>query len=77
MLIAKFVNNILLRILLRRTHFQGSVAVGNMIELLLSHIVVLEERFDSRPSDVAELRRRDELEQYVISPPLDLVLSSF
>jgi len=45
---------------------EGFVAVGNTIEVLLSHIVALEERFDSCPSDVAELRCRDELIQYAL-----------
>ena len=45
---------------------QGSVAVGNKIEVLLSHIVTLEQFFDSRPGDVAEQRRRDELIRYIL-----------
>ena len=35
--------------------------MGNKISNLLSRIVVLESCFDSRPSDVAEQRRRDDL----------------
>ncbi|KAF9642557.1 hypothetical protein BDM02DRAFT_3133008 [Thelephora ganbajun] len=40
---------------------QETVAIGNKIEVLLSCIVALEERFDSRPGDVEEQRRRREL----------------
>ena len=39
--------------------------MGNKVEVLLPRIAALEEHFDSRPSDVAEQRRRDELIQYV------------
>ena len=42
-------------------NFQETVAVGNRISNLLSRIVTLEDCFDSRPSDVAERRRRDDL----------------
>ena len=49
--------------------FQESAAAGNKIECLLPRIVALEERFNSRPSDVAEQRRRDELIQYATIPP--------
>ena len=48
---------------------QGAVAVGNKIEGLLSRIVALENHFDSRPSDVADQRRRDELRRYVATFP--------
>ncbi|KAF9779846.1 hypothetical protein BJ322DRAFT_1129720, partial [Thelephora terrestris] len=41
------------------TH-EGSVAVGNRIEILLSRTAALEEHFNSRPAESAELRRRDE-----------------
>ena len=67
----------LLKILSYRMHLQGTITVGNKIEDLLSRIVALEESFDSRPGDVAEQRRRDEVRSYVIIAPLDLVLSSF
>lgn len=40
----------------------------NKIKLLFSHVVALEERFGSPPGDVAELRRRDRLIQYVVTP---------
>lgn len=43
---------------------QAAVAVGNKTEDLLSRIVALEKHFDSRPSDVAEQRRRDQLRWY-------------
>ena len=39
--------------------------MNNRIENLLSRVVSLEERFNSRPSDVADQRRRDELIRYV------------
>ena len=58
-------------------HLQETVAVGNKIEDLLSRIVALEECFDSRPDDVAEQRRRNELRWFVIIPQLYLVLNSF
>lgn len=51
--------------------------IGIEVEHLLSRVVVLEERFDSRPDDVAEQRRRDELIRYVVVPRFDLVLNSF
>ena len=51
---------------------QGSAAVGDKIEVLLSHVVALEDFFDSRPGDVAEQRRRDELIEYVVVPPFEL-----
>ncbi|KAF9646358.1 hypothetical protein BDM02DRAFT_3188908 [Thelephora ganbajun] len=41
-------------------NYQETVAIGK-IEYLLSRIVSLEERFDSRPDDVEELRRRGKL----------------
>lgn len=43
------------------SEFQGSVAVGNKVEILLSHIVILEESFGPRPGDVVEQMRRNEL----------------
>ena len=58
-------------------HPQGIIAIGNKIEDLLSRIVALEQRFDSRTDDVAERRRRDDLRRCVIIPPLYVVLSSF
>ena len=39
--------------------------MNNRIKNLLSRVVSLEERFNSRPSDMADLRRRDELRRYV------------
>ena len=39
--------------------------MGNKVEVLLPRIAALEEHFDSRPSDVAEQRLRDELIQCV------------
>ena len=44
--------------------------LGGKIEGLLSRVVELENRFDSRPSDVAEQRRRDVLRRYVAVFPL-------
>ena len=49
--------------------------MGYEVELLLSHVVALEECFNSRPGDVAEQRLRDELIRYVLLPPQVLVLS--
>lgn len=51
--------------------------MGNKIEVLLSHIVTLEEFFDSRPGGVAEQRHRDELIRYVLVFSLGLTLTSF
>ena len=51
--------------------------MGEKIEGLLSRIVALENDFDSRPSDVAEQRRRDGLRLYVVTFLWRLVLSSF
>ena len=49
--------------------------MGNKISNLLSRIVALESCFDSRPSDVAEQRRRDDLIRYGTTiPPLLPVL---
>ena len=59
---------------LRQTHFQAAVTVGNRINIILSRLVALEELFDSRPSDVAEQRRRDGLIRYVILSPFSFVL---
>ena len=39
--------------------------MNNRIENLLSRVVSLEERFNSRPSDVADQRHRDGLIRYV------------
>ena len=43
--------------------------MNNRIENLLPHVVILEERLNLRPSDVAEQRHRDELIRYVAIPP--------
>ncbi|KAF9643956.1 hypothetical protein BDM02DRAFT_1270605 [Thelephora ganbajun] len=43
------------------TDHQETVGIGNKIEVLLSRVVALEERFYSRPDDVEEQRRRSEL----------------
>ena len=51
--------------------------MNNRIENLLSRVVILEERLDSRPSDVADQRHRDELIRYVAIPPLLLALMLF
>ena len=48
--------------------------MGNRIKNLLSRVVALEEGFDSRPSDVADQRHRDELIQYVTVHPLRSLL---
>ena len=59
------------------THPQGTAAVGNKIEDLLSRIVTLEARFATRPDDVAEQRRRSDLIWYVVIAPLNTMLRSF
>ena len=51
--------------------------MNNRIKNLLYHVVTLEERFNSRPSDVADQRHRDELIRYVAIPPLLLALTLF
>lgn len=51
---------------LSQIHLQESVAVGNKVENLLSRINALEERFGSRPDDVAEQRRRGKLIRYAM-----------
>ena len=58
----------LLTIILLLTHLQETVAVGNKIENLLSHLTVLNALFATLPKDVAEQRRRSELLRYVFSP---------
>ena len=55
---------------------QESVAIGNKVEVLLSHVVTLEECFDSRPGDVTEQRRRDQLIRYVTCHCLSCELGS-
>ena len=50
--------------------FQGTVAVERYIENLLPRVIALEEHFDSRPGDVAEHRRREELIWYAVSRSL-------
>src|ERR1700753_1191186 len=42
-----------------------TIAMNDRIKTLLSRVVSLEERFNSRPSDVADQRRRDESIWYV------------
>ena len=67
-LITKFVFDLLLEILIQQTHLQGSTAVRNKIEDLLSRVTVLEKHFDSPPNDTAELRLRAEVIGYVVIP---------
>ena len=50
--------------------FQGIIAVENSIKKFLPRIVTLEEHFDSRPGDVAEHRRREELIWYAMNSSL-------
>ena len=69
--------NSLLDIPVRLTSLQESVAVGNKVMLLLSHIASLDALFATPPGDVPELRRRDELILYVMSSLCQPVLSSF
>ena len=47
--------------------FQGIVAVGRYIKHLLTRIIALEEHLNSRPGDMAEQRRREELIRYAVS----------
>ncbi|KAF9646638.1 hypothetical protein BDM02DRAFT_2989282 [Thelephora ganbajun] len=56
---------------------QEAIAIGNKTEVLLSRIVALEERFDSCPDGVEELRRRDRLIRYAGIMHSDLALSPF
>lgn len=49
----------------------------NKVANLLWGIVVLEERFDTCPNNVAEQRRRDGLILHAIIPPLLLVATYF
>ena len=77
MLITRFAQNPVLSVFLSQTHSQEIVAVGNRIENLLSRVVILEEHLNSRPSDVADQRHRDELIWYVAIPPLLLALILF
>jgi hypothetical protein len=42
--------------------------VKSKTEVLLSHIITLEKLFDSYPTDVVELRRRDKLIEYATIP---------
>ena len=51
--------------------------MGNKVENLFSSVTALEEDFNSRPDDVAEQRRRDELIRYATIPPFHPVLTSF
>ena len=49
-----------------QTHVQEATPVKNKIKILLECITALEERFNSKPSDVVELRRRDDVIRYAI-----------
>ena len=71
-LITTYVFDLLLQILLLQTHPQGSFGVKSKTEDLLSRIAALEMHFDSRPSDVVELRRRSEVVQYATATPSPL-----
>ena len=57
--------------------FQGSVAIEKKIEVLLLHIIGLEESLDSCPSDGAELDRRDKLIKYSMIHHLRSILKPF
>ena len=72
---AKFAYNLLSKTPHLKTRFQESVAVENKIGGILSRVVSLEEHFNSRPSDVAEQRRRDDLIWYAMTPPLHCALT--
>lgn len=58
-------------------HPQGTVAIGNKIENLLSPLATLEALFETCPWNVEEQRHRSELILYAVILPLDSVLSSF
>lgn len=66
--ITKFVYNTSPKILLQ-THFQENIQVRNKAEDLIPRVDAMEKHFDSHPSDVAELRRRDEVILYAIIRP--------
>ena len=57
-------------------NFQETTTVGDKLSNLISRIVALESCFDSRPSDVEEQRRRDDLIRCVTVPAL-LPICSF
>ena len=59
-----------------RTDSQEIVTVSNRVKNLLSRVVALEERFNSRPSDVTDQRHRDGLIRYVTAHPFRSVLIS-
>ena len=65
-LVVKFVRNFPQNHRLTMT-FQGAVTVKSSIMDLLPRIIALEEHLDSRPGDVAEHRRREELIRYAVS----------
>jgi len=77
MLITKFVYNSPLKACLRLTYLQEAGAIRNKVENLLSRTTALDVIFATRPSDVAEQRRRSELIWYAILPPSGSVLNSF
>ena len=77
MLIVKFAYDSLLKIRLRLTHLQETVADRNTVEGLLPRMAVLEARFATCPGDTAEQRRRNELIWHVVVPRSDLILISF
>ena len=49
-----------------QTPVQGAAPVETKIKVLVGCTTVLEEQFDSKPSDVAEQRRRDVVIRYAI-----------
>jgi hypothetical protein len=76
MLAMKSAHDFLLGIPVWLSNMQGSTAARNKIDVL-SRIVALEQSFNSRPGNVAEQRRRDELLRYVAIPPLCLAALTF
>lgn len=68
-LVARFARDPLLKAFLRLTLPQEAVAIGNKIENLLLHVAALEALFTTRPGDVEEQRRRNELIRYVVIVP--------
>ena len=77
MLALKSAHVCLLEIPVWLRHMQGSATARNKIDVLLSRIVVLEESFNSRPGNVVDQRRRDELLRYATSPLRLAALTSF
>ena len=68
--IAKYARNLPFKISIWQTHAQEVVSTETKIKILVGCITALDERFDSKPSDIAEQRRRKDLIWYAIVPLL-------